>query len=163
MILRPTQKLAAKLKVRTTESLPLDANPYADWSAHLFRENCEQFIMVMNTASLYAVVMHGRGITNADRFLSEALGAIHDVLEVDGLGFFYSRFIEPAAGEVRFSKALSRSVTGSMNDLVKLAKVSLFVGGRSLHDLSFRTNRTPMSAIGMRSQREVFKSLSAPA
>ena len=36
MIFRLSQKLAKKLKEGSLPSLPLDENPYADWSAHLF-------------------------------------------------------------------------------------------------------------------------------
>jgi Domain of unknown function (DUF6933) len=36
MIIRLSQKLAKKIKVTPTRVLSPDANPFADWSAHLF-------------------------------------------------------------------------------------------------------------------------------
>ena len=36
MIFRLSQKLNAKIKAGTLRMLPLDENPFADWSAHLF-------------------------------------------------------------------------------------------------------------------------------
>ena len=43
MIFRLSQKLAAKLKVSPKVCAPLDANPFADWSAHLFTADCVQY------------------------------------------------------------------------------------------------------------------------
>ncbi|QDT48902.1 hypothetical protein Pan258_29490 [Symmachiella dynata] len=36
MIIRLSQKLAKKIKADPLVTVPLDENPYADWSAHLF-------------------------------------------------------------------------------------------------------------------------------
>src|SRR5437763_13950728 len=49
MIFRPTQKLSAKIKAGTLNTLPLDENPFADWSAHLFLAARTQYILVTNT------------------------------------------------------------------------------------------------------------------
>lgn len=38
MIFRLSQKLNTKIKAGTLRALPLDENPLADWSAHLFAE-----------------------------------------------------------------------------------------------------------------------------
>ncbi|MCL4195363.1 MAG: hypothetical protein KJZ87_26730 [Thermoguttaceae bacterium] len=65
MIFRLSRKLAAKLKEGSLPSLPLDENPYADWSAHLFTADRTQYIIISNTKSLYSVVLYGRGITDS--------------------------------------------------------------------------------------------------
>jgi hypothetical protein len=39
--------------------MPLDENPYADWSCHLFTADRTQYIILSNTASLYGQG-HGR-------------------------------------------------------------------------------------------------------
>ena len=36
MILRLSQKLCTKIKAGQLSDMPLDENPFADWSAHLF-------------------------------------------------------------------------------------------------------------------------------
>ncbi len=61
MILRLSQKLAKKVKTTPTRVLPLDANPFADWSAHLFTADRTQYILFSNTASLYSTVLYGAG------------------------------------------------------------------------------------------------------
>ena len=68
-------------------------------------------------------------------------------MEDDGQSFVYQRFIAPASGSVRFAKALDRTVTGSINELVKFAKLYLETGEISPHQVGFRLNDTLLSAI----------------
>ncbi len=77
----------------------------------------------------------------------------------DGLEFIYARLVAPATATIYFSKALNRSVTGSMNDLVYHAKMWLIEGDLAPHDVSFKLNEMPMSAIGYANPRERLKSL----
>ena len=117
MIFRLSQKLNAKVKAGNLAALPLHENPLADWSAHLFVAGRTQYILLSNTKSLYSTVMYGRGITDAT-FIERALSNIREFLAADGQEFVYHRFIVPATASVRFAKALDRSVTGSMNDVL---------------------------------------------
>jgi hypothetical protein len=50
-------------------------------------------------------------------------------------------------GMVRFAKVLARSVTGSMNDLIRQATFYLAEGDGAPFEVSFRLNETPMSAL----------------
>jgi hypothetical protein len=59
MILRLSQKLTTKIKAGTLKAMPLDDNPYADWSCHLFTADRTQYIIVSNTASPYSCVLYG--------------------------------------------------------------------------------------------------------
>ena len=49
MIFRLSQKLKTKIKAGTLPALPLDENPFADWSAGLFLVGRRQHILVSNT------------------------------------------------------------------------------------------------------------------
>ena len=147
MIFRLSQKLNTKIKVGALDTVRLDDNPYADWSAHLFAVNRTQYVILSNTKSLYSCVMYGAGITNDGAFIERALSAIREFMESDGQEFVYRRFIAPASGTVQFAKALNRSVTGSMNDLINQAKLLLIEGDRSPHDLGFGLNDTLLSAL----------------
>lgn len=164
MIFRLSQKLAKKLKTAATDSLPLDENPYADWSAHLFTADRTQYIILTNTRSLYSVVMHGKGNTNDSQFVERALNNIREFMEDDGQAFVYRRFIAPASGTVRFGKTLNRSVTGSMNELIDFAKPWL-TEDMSPHDVGFKLNDVLLSALatkespGYGKPREAFKLL----
>ena len=68
-------------------------------------------------------------------------------MEDDGQEFVYRRFIAPASGTVSFAKALNRSVTGSMNDLINHAKAWLSEGEFSPHDVGFKLNDVLLSGI----------------
>jgi hypothetical protein len=148
VIFRLSQKLTQKLKEDSLPAVPLDQNPYADWSAHLFTADRAQYIIVANTRSFYSVVMYGKGITDYSEFIDRALSSLREFMEADGLAFVYQRRIAPTSGSVRFAKALDRTATGSMNELVKFAKFWLEEGELSPFDIGFKLNDVLLSAIG---------------
>ncbi len=165
MIFRLSQKLATKLKEGNLPAVPLDENPYADWSAHLFTVARTQYIIVANTRALYSVVFYGKGITDYSEFISRALSSLREFMEHDGQSFVYQRLIAPTSGSIRLAKALDRSVTGSINELVKFATVWLEEGEVSPHDLGFKLNDVLLSALapskkdGYGKPNEAFKAL----
>jgi hypothetical protein len=147
MIFRLSQKLNAKIKAGTLPTLPLDNNPFADWSAHLFVADRTQYILLSNTKSLYSTVIYGKGVTNESQFIERALSSLREFLEEDGLGAAFERFIAPTSNTVAFAKALNRSVTGSMNDMTKHAVYLLEAGDLSPFEIGLRLNKIPMSAL----------------
>lgn len=147
MIFRLSQKLATKIGEGKLPEMPLDENPYADWSCHLFTADRTQYILLSNTASLYSCVMYGRGITDDHSFIVRAFSTIREFVEGDGQAFVYQKFIAPNTGEISLAKALNRQVTGSMNELVLAATDSLASGEVSPHDVSFKLNDTLLSAV----------------
>lgn len=159
MIFRLSQKLCTKIRVGSLKALPLDDNPFADWSAHLFVADRTQYIIVSNTASLYSTVLFGKGITNDSDFIGRALDSLREFMQDDGQQFIYQRFIAPASASVRFAKALDRSVTGSMNDLIFHAKVWLVEGELSPHDVGIKLNEIPFSSMKYANPKEAFKAM----
>ena len=104
MIFRLSQKLNAKIKAGTLPALPLDENPFADWSAGLFVTDRTQYILLSNTKSLISTVMYGKGITDDSDFIKRALSSIREFIEADGHEGVYERFIAPASSTMRFAK-----------------------------------------------------------
>jgi hypothetical protein len=147
MIFRLSQKLNDKIKTGTLPALPLDGNPLADWSAHLFLADRTQYIFLSNTKSLISTVMLGKGITNDSDFIERALSGIREFMEDEGQGAVYQRFVAPASATVRFAKALNRSVTGSMNDMTKHAAYWLAAGDVAPSEIGTRLKEIPMSAL----------------
>lgn len=166
MILRLSQKLAKKIKVGKLSEFPLDENPFADWSCHVFNVGRTQYVIVCNTASLYSCVMHARGITNESKFIRTMLDLIREFMEDDGEAKKYQQHIAPASGTVQFAKALNRSVTGSINEVVMEAEVRLIEDDMAPHDVGFQLNESLLSAIagegdfGYGKPKEAFKRLS---
>ena len=159
MIIRLSEKLNAKIKAGDLPSLPLDENPFADWSGNLFVADRTQFILVTNTKSLYSTILFGRGVTDDGIFIDHALSTLREFMQYDGQEFVYRRFIAPASGTVRFAKPLDRSVTASMNDLIFHAKAWLIEGELSPFDVACKLNDIPLSSLKFAKPREVFKAL----
>jgi hypothetical protein len=118
-----------------------------------------QYILVTNTKSLYSTVIYGKGITDDSRFIDHALGGLSEFMEADGQAIIYRQFISPAAGTVEFAKALNRSVTGSMNDLIFMATIHLIEGELSPIDVGFKLDETPFSALQYNNPRGAFKAM----
>jgi hypothetical protein len=161
MIFRLSQKLARKIKVVPKVPLPTDDNPFADWSAHVFTVSRAKYVILTNTASLYSVVMYGKGIVGDGEFVEAALSHLREFMCRDGNEFVFRRFIAPASGKVLFSKASSRSVIGSMNDLVACAKTFMREDGMSPFDAASALNDMPMSVLQYRTPREAFGAMNA--
>lgn len=159
MIFRLSQKLNGKIKVGSLPTLPIDQNPFADWSATLLIANRIQHILLTNTRSLYSVVMLGKGVVDEGDFIERALRTLGEFTADDGLQFIYQRFIAPSSATVRFSKAVDRSVTGSMNDLVLHATDWLTEGELSPHEVGFKLNEIPFSSLKYAMPREAFKTM----
>lgn len=149
MIFRLSQKLNTKIKAGTLKTLPLDGNPFADWSNHLFVADRTQYILVSNTKSLYSTVLYAKGINNDSHFIERALliSCLREFMKDDGQAFVYQRFIVPASASVRFGKALDRSITGSMTELIKCATAWLAEGDVAPFDIGFRLNNILLSAL----------------
>jgi phosphoribosyl-ATP pyrophosphohydrolase len=103
--------------------------------------------------------MHGAGVSDDSKFLPHGLSQIRELMLDDGLEFIYTRFVAPTTATIHFSKSLNRSIIGSMNDLVYHAKIWLTEGELSPHDVSFKLNEMPMSAVAYANPREALKSL----
>jgi hypothetical protein len=164
MLFRLSHKLTAKIKAGTLATLPLDENPLADWSAGLFLVGRLQYILLTNTMSLYSTVLPGKGVTDESDFIDRALCSIREFMEADGQDGVYLRLIVPATASVRFAKALDRSVTGSMNDMIRHATYWLAEGDISPFDVGYRLNDIPMSALALGGSpyckpRDAFKAL----
>ncbi len=76
MIFRLSQKLSDRIKAETLATLPLDENPFADWSAGLFLIGRPQYILVTNTKSLYSTVLPAKGVTDEMTFIERALSSL---------------------------------------------------------------------------------------
>lgn len=147
MILRVSAKLGQQIKVRPEAPLPPHPDPFRDWSAHLFRADRRTYVLLANTPSLYAVVFPARGVTGAAVLIQRIADALEAVRQAEGDALPGDPLAAPLRDGVAFSKALSRSVTGSMNDQVRLARTLIELRGASTGEVEQLLRRTPMSAL----------------
>lgn len=155
MLFRPSLKLAKRMKVSKLVELPLNGNPLGDWSGNIFNVSRTQYIILSNTKSLYSCLMLAKGITTQQAFVARASETIRDFMEQDGQPSNVCSLISNADMSASFAKSLSRSVIGSMNDLVFGAKLMLS-DGIDEHEVSVRLNETPLKALKYANPREVF-------
>lgn len=159
MIFRLTQKMAKKVGLLSLRDMPLDKNPFIDWTAHLFRAERVQYIIITNTVSLYSLVMYGRGITDDNEFIQRTLSFMREFMADDDCEFLYQRLIAPHTARVSFSKAADRRAIGSMNELIFEAKLYLTERQMSPFEASLKINETLMSYLGYNSPKEAFRQL----
>lgn len=148
MVIHFTKLLREKLRLDEVSAGPIDAGPHLRWYAHLFRADRVQYILTTNAASLYSVVMFGRGITDDDLYLRQFLTELREQLDAADMGMIYKRCIAPHTGTIAVAKAQDRSVLGSMNDMVFHCKSRLERGPISPQGLSEAINNTPYGALG---------------
>ena len=160
MILRISDKLSRRIGVRPIELLPMSANPFGDWSSHLFPAGRSEYILSTNTATLYAVVFPARGIKGEAAFRSNMLAQLRASMMEDGFEFHYKRLVDVESDAPSYSKALSRGLIGSMNDMAELACYSLEVQGKTPEQVTRIINDTPFSVIGGSDPRDLFRHMS---
>ena len=125
LTIRPTQKLAKKLKREVDQSVPVQDNPLLDWHATLFTYSRGQYILFLNTATLYTAIAHGAGITNEDRFLKLFFSTVESQMRRDALREAYVDHVANAENGLLLARAANRSATGIMTEYVKVAKDEL--------------------------------------
>jgi hypothetical protein len=146
MIIRLSQKLATKIKAGKLDEVALADSPLADWSGHLFSVGRTQYILLANSVSLYTCVMHGKGNATKDDFIRNTITTIRDLTADNGMQLAYRKYIAPHTQSVTFAKPLSRSVIGSMNDLIYHAK-GWIQGGLPINEVGYKLNEIPFSAL----------------
>jgi hypothetical protein len=144
MILRPSQKLNARIKGGALGVLPRHENPLLDWSAHVFAVGRVEYVLLSNTASLYSAVLDAAALQDAGRFTERVIGGIRAILQ--GAGRVPDERLAPAE-PVSFAKSLRRSVTGSMNELITHAVALLAGGDLPVADVGVRLNDILLSAL----------------
>jgi hypothetical protein len=151
--------ILAVLSQKLGETLPLDDDPLLDWSAHVFTAQRQQIVILTNTDSLYSTLFYGRGIANESQFVERALSELAMFLEVEGYGSIVKRLLTPASSSVRLSKALNRSVIGSMNNMVQIATFWIAAEGLSCQDTTNKLNEMPFSSLDYLRPFEAFRGL----
>ena len=159
MIYRLSKALGKKIKESPDRCYAAPANPYLDWFAHLFVALRVQYILLANTSALYSIVMPAKGIVDFSTFILAANRQIAEFMTADELGLIHARIIAPNSAVSVFSKALNRSVIGSMNDLVFHAKCHLIEDNLSPFETTQRLNETPWASKAFVNARAGFQAL----
>jgi hypothetical protein len=136
MTIRISGVVMEKLGTPVTGTAAPEENPLCDWAIHLFRSQRHQYLLAVNTTSLFPVVLRGRGITSQASFLKVFLPALREQHRVAGLEEGFERLIGCSLQPVRWSKVGNRRVTGSMNEIIALAKFILEEADWNQHSIT---------------------------
>lgn len=159
MILRLTDTLARKLKVRPDTLHPLNANAFADWSLHLVRANRQQFVLAANTRSLYAAIAPLDGVVAPNVLEARVFAHLRSYMESDGLVFFYRRLVDNENEETIFSRPLNPQSIAALRDLGELVEYYLVDEAMEPDEVAQKINGTAMSVLRHKSPRDTFQTM----
>ena len=145
MILRLPQTLNARIGGGPLAAQASHVNPLLDWSVRAFAAGTKAYVLLSNTRSLYSAVLDGVPGETRTQLAERVAGAVGGIL--DEAGRLAGVGNELAPESVRFAKALDRSVTGSMNELVAYAEMLLVGGDPSVPEVGVRLNDFLLSAL----------------
>jgi hypothetical protein len=153
--------LARRLHLTVPATPPPVANRVADWCAHEFTSARHRYLLFWNTAAFLPVLVHGRGVRDDHDLILRLAGGLKLVMGGTELEFHYQRWIAPELGIVQWAPIPSRSVLGTMNDFMIMAKYHLAEMDQSPLEISRLMADAPMSALDMNSPARAFRSLRA--
>ena len=156
MIIHFTEKMRKKLHIPPLPATDMAIGPHLRWYAHLFTARRVQYILTTNAASLFSVVIYGRGITDDGDYIPQFLSALRDQLVDLDLQLVFERVIAPNTGEITLTKTSDRSVLGSMNDMVRICQLRLELDDKSPWHLGRELNATPFGAVKYDYPKEAF-------
>ncbi len=159
LTIRPTKMLARRLGIELPKAPPVVTNRVADWCAHEFRVSRHRYLIFCNTASLYPVVMMASGVTDGPKLAARLMGGLQTCLRGGELEIQFQRRIVVEGPFIQWAPIPGRSILGSMNDLILMAKYHLEYRDMSPAELSRKLAKAPMSALGMNSPDRVFPTL----
>ena len=159
MVLRPTLKLAAKLKLTPLDDLPPPTHlSLFDWCLRSFMAARKSYLIFTHTQSLTSVVVPRRGVTNAKRLRTAFAAAIHQHLELPPDAQHHISAMLVSLTDCQFSRCRDRAVLGSINDLAWGAEC-LLARGDSIAETNRSINETPLRLLGMDSPKRCLRNL----
>jgi hypothetical protein len=160
MIIHFTQALSKKLHEPELPANDSPTLPEQRWYAHLFRADRAQYIITVNTQTLFAVIFHGAGITDESDYLKLFLPSLREQLEGAGLAErFYLRAKAMQAQDISAAKATDPAVITALNNIVKQCKRSLERDDRGPYELADKLNKMPHKTLDFRTPLEALDAL----
>jgi hypothetical protein len=153
MILKLTNKLSQKLKIKSLNSVNNDSNPYSNWSSNLFLVNNKQYILFSNDLSLFSFLIEGAEINNKNKILPVFREKVKHYLEE------YCLCFETINNEIVFGKLENKSLIASMNNIVQVSKSILGYQKKSISESIDLINGIPFKSLNFKYPRDVFKEI----
>ena len=139
--------------------MPETTNWVADWCVQDFSAGRIRYLLFVNTASLYPVIVHARGLNSLDRLVNAFETGLRQTLQGTLAENHLKRWILPELSKVELGRIPGRSLLGSTNDFIRMAYFHLHEDGLSLEETSRELAQAPMSYLGGKSPDRVFPKL----
>jgi len=148
IVLRCTHKLLKEIRL-PKEGLGDPGEGFlGSWFANLFRLDRRKCVIFTNDRTLYSFILYGQKRPDFDELEERFLTSLAENLLLDGFPAKTVKRIYWTCHPVAFGMTNSRSVLGSMNDLVHLASYMVplqpLVTDRAIAIVNRELNRTPM-------------------
>jgi hypothetical protein len=139
-----------------------DDLPLGVWYANIFVEYNTVFLLFVNDPTLYTVVLHFSGMPNATQVVNNFRENLVMSLASDGVDHRIIQRLLKEHVEAVFVKTTSRSMLGSMNDLIYLFLFHLEDDNAKhnpidLHKIESAVNQMPQRKIGWRFSVEAMR------
>lgn len=148
IVLRCTHKLLKELRLPKDELGDPGEGFLGSWFAHLFRLDRRKCVIFTNDRTLYSFIRYGLKRDDFDGLDEIFSTALAETLLLDGIPPETVRKIYVESHPAAFATTNSRSVLGSMNDLVRLSTHMVPVKSRVTDEdiaaVNHQLNRTPM-------------------
>lgn len=156
-----TKKLRDKLpgKGEVAETKEVESGE-DDWYGNLFRLGRRQAVIFTHAESLYSFIIDKIGKKHGGQILVLFRAGLEQRLKRDGFSQRQIKKVLEGVEDMRIGASRSRSVLGSMNDMVNSARYMFYYYQGEYEDIieeiMVRINRTPMSAIDYKYPVEKF-------
>ncbi len=151
IVLRCTHKLLRELRLPKDELGNPGEGFLGSWFANLFRIDRRKCVIFTNDRTLYSFIRYGLKRDDFDGLNEVFSTALAETLLLDGIPVETVRKIYVESHPAVFGTTNSRSVLGSMNDLVKesmhLVPEKPQVTDEDIAAVNHRLNRTPMRTL----------------
>ena len=151
IVLRCTHKLLKELRLPKDELGDPGEGFLGSWFAKFFRIDRRKCVIITNDRTLYSFIRYGLKRDDFDGLNEVFSTALAETLLLDGIPVETVRKIYVESHPAVFGTTNSRSVLGSMNDLVKesmyLVPEKPRVTDEDIAAVNHRLNRTPMRTL----------------
>jgi len=160
LVLRLTQKLAARLRVRLQSNAVPAASPCADWCCHGFTADRCRYLMVTNASTFFPVVLRANGMGDESAFINGVTAGLREYLQQAGHEFAFAQLIASESATVVFRRVGDRRILGVMNEFIFMAKH--YLEDLSPIETSDRLNDCPVGPLGGKRPHDVFPPKATP-
>ena len=145
------RKLAKIKDSDLSEPIP-DNTTLGGWYLNVFQLGRRKAFIFMNERTLLSFIIFGVRSDNQKNFINSFQLGLLQVLEMIGANQDHMEYVLSEYESYCYTKTISRSVIGNMNDLVDMYQHSVwYEGGLENCDLSeiiFKINQTPQKKLG---------------